>query len=364
MTAFAIHSLAISRASDEVRRSNMLSQAIKNAMRTLSIVFTALAAAPAQADLGCNGLGLGNTIDAGGISIPMGATSGQTVLTLPPSTFQAQCLLTKGQTSGITISTLTTTTTPAPGFDDVYPTSVPGLGVRYTFNGDKTCDAQNLTMKNGKIAISYLVSGIPDSAVWLYSDMTVTPSLVVTGAVKGGASVLSSAPIVKFTIKDAGGSWPKADLYGSTATGTLMTAACSVQTPGIAITLPTVATRSLASVGVIAGRQAFNLSFACAAGAQVSIVITDAVDPSNRSNVLKLAAESTAKGVGVQVLKAGHTPVLFGPDAIGQNVENQWLIGASPNGLLELPLSAQYIRTGDLAAGSIKALATFTMSYQ
>lgn len=90
MTAFAIHSLAISRASDEVRRSNMLSQAIKNAMRTLSIVFTALAAAPAQADLGCNGLGLGNTIDAGGISIPMGATSGQTVLTLPPSTFQAQ----------------------------------------------------------------------------------------------------------------------------------------------------------------------------------------------------------------------------------------------------------------------------------
>jgi type 1 fimbria pilin len=344
----------------------MFSQAIKNAMRALLVVFTALAAAPAHAGLGCNGLGLGKTVNAGAISIPMGATSGQTVLTLPPSTFQAQRAVNGGPTSGTIISNLATATAPAPGFDDVYPTNVPGLGVRYTFNGDETCDTQNQTMKNSKIAIACLVTDTSIPPVWKYSNMTVTPSLVVIGAVKGGASVLSSVPIIifTFTVKDATGSWQKANLYGSTATGTLMAATCSVQTPGIAITLPTVAVRSLASVGATAGRQAFNLSFACAAGAQVSIVITDAVDPSNRSNVFKLAAESTAKGIGVQVLKAGHTPVLFGPDAVGQNVENQWLIGASPDGLLELPLSAQYIRTGDLAAGSIKALATFTMSYQ
>lgn len=102
----------------------------------------------------------------------------------------------------------------------------------------------------------------------------------------------------------------------------------------------------------------------CAQGAKVSIVITDAVSPSNRTDVLTLGAESTAKGIGVQVLKDQRTTVLFGPDAAGTNVQNQWLIGASPDGVLTLPLSAQYVRTGAVTPGSVKALATFTMSYQ
>jgi type 1 fimbria pilin len=368
MTAFSLHLRTISGSSSRAAEPQAFWRTCKNAMRTLLLVFAALAAAPAHAGIGCNALSLNKTIAAGAISIPMSATSGQTVLTLPPSTFQAQCSLTAGTTSGTLITNLATTTAPAPGFNDVYPTNVPGLGVRYTFNvnGDAACDNHNQTMKSGAIAISCLVTGPSDTGAWVYSNMTVTTSLVVTGVIKAGASVLSSAPVITFiyTLKDVGGSWPKDPLYIAAATGTLMTATCSVQTPGIAVTLPTVSARSFASVGTTAGKQAFSLSFACASGAQVSIVITDAVDPTNRSNVLKLGAESTAKGIGVQILKDGSTPVLFGPDAVGQSVQNQWLIGASPNGSLELPLSAQYIRTGDLSAGSIKALATFTMSYQ
>jgi type 1 fimbria pilin len=366
MTAFAQHLRTISRSRSRTAKRQASWRTIKNAACALWLVFAALAAAPAHAAFGCNALALDKTIAAGAISIPMGATSGQTVLTLPPSAFQAQCLLDGGTTSGTIISNLATVTAPAPGFNDVYPTNVPGPGVRYTFDSDATCDTHNLSMKSGAIAISCLVSDPASSGKWMNSNMTITPSLVVTGTVKGGASVLSSAPIVTFTftIKNTSGSWAKDPLYLAAATGTLMTATCSVQTPGIAVTLPTVATRSFASVGATAGSQAFSLTFACAAGAQISIVITDAVDPTNRTNVLKLGAESTAKGIGVQILKNGSTPVLFGPDAVGQSVQNQWLIGASPNGLLELPLSARYIRTGDLSAGSIKALATFTMSYQ
>ncbi|HWT37156.1 MAG TPA: fimbrial protein [Paraburkholderia sp.] len=36
----------------------------------------------------------------------------------------------------------------------------------------------------------------------------------------------------------------------------------------------------------------------------------------------------------------------------------------SPNGSLQIPLTARYVRTGAVSAGSVNALATFTMSYQ
>jgi type 1 fimbria pilin len=158
--------------------------------------------------------------------------------------------------------------------------------------------------------------------------------------------------------------WPQVPVYTGSATGAITTMTCSVQTKDIAVSLPTLAAREFAAgVGAVAGKQAFQLGFTCPNSAKVSIVIMDVVTPSNRSNVLTLSPESTAKGVGIQVLKGDGTPIAFGPDAVGMSVENQWLIGTSLSGVQVLPLSAQYIRTGTIAPGSIKALATFTMTY-
>ena len=117
-------------------------------------------------------------------------------------------------------------------------------------------------------------------------------------------------------------------------------------------------------VGAVAGSVPFALSLNCTAGATVAITLSDNVDTSNQSDTLKLAAESTATGVGVQILN-GSTPVLFGPDsAVAGNV-HQWVVGASPSGPLQIPLSARYIRTaGAFNPGTVIAKATFTMSYQ
>jgi type 1 fimbria pilin len=341
---------------------------VRTAILALLLACTAFWASPAYAaTFGCEANKLNKVLDAGVISIPMGATQGQTVAVLAPNPFQTECTFPAGTpATGTIISTLDITTAPAPGFDDVYPTSVAGLGVRYTLNAPAECSTINVTIKNQSLVIPCAITGVPGGP-HVFVDMTVTPSFVVTGTVKSGASALTSAPTIKFTytIKDSAGSWPKSPLYTGVASGTLSAATCSVQTPGIAISLPNATTRAFSSgVGATAGRQAFNLSFACATGAQVSIVITDVVDPTNRTNTLKLAPDSTAKGLGVQILKSEGTPVVFGPDEAGQSVENQWLIGASPNGLLQLPLFAQYIRTGTVEAGSIKAMATFTMSYK
>lgn len=194
----------------------------------------------------------------------------------------------------------------APGFADVYKTAIDGLGVRFVFNAP-TCNASNLPLSNSKLQILCALSG-PLGGAYQDTNVTVTVIFVAYGAVKGGASTLSSIPVLSeaYISSDSPGStWSQTAIYTGSATGTLNTATCSVQTQDLAVFLPTLAVRAFAAgVGAVAGRTAFHLDFTCSTGAQVSIVITDAVTPANRSNVLTLSPESTVKGIGVQVLKA------------------------------------------------------------
>ncbi len=285
-------------------------------------------------------------------------------MTLAPAAFGGDCFFAIYPATDPFGLRLAVSTAPAAGFDDVYPTNVSGLGVRYTVLGAPECDPVSSTIKgtlNIRCAESSLGINIHFSV-----PLSMTVSFVTTGPIKSGASTLSSIPVVSTAVFNTGGTtFAKPAMYTGAASGTLSTATCSVQTPGLAVSLPNVTTNAFGSgVGATAGRTGFHLDFTCAQGAKVSIVITDAVSPSNRTDVLTPSPESTAKGIGVQVLKDQRTTVLFGPDAAGSNVPNQWLIGASPDGSLTLPLSAQYVRTGAVTAGSVKALATFTMSYQ
>ncbi|MGX7003872.1 fimbrial protein [Caballeronia sp. KNU42] len=346
----------------------------KQDLRSRRLLFQAIALAialnfsmPARAEMKCEVTNVSKVLVAGVISIPKDAPIGLTVSTLPADTFQNNCYFANVNpiaTSGTSLIDISTVAALAPGFTDVYQTSIAGLGIRYQFTSSE-CTPASSTMSNGAMVVQCPFSG-PLGGPYIYKDVHVTPSFVVVGSVKAGAATLSSVPIIKLTLETLGivGLWGKSPLYTGVATGTLSTATCSVQTDALAVALPNITNRALSSgIGATAGRQTFNLSFACASGAQVSIVITDAVTPSNRSNVLTLAPDSTAKGVGVQILKDKEVLVSFGPDAAGPGVTNQWLIGVSPNGTLLLPLSAQYIRTGDVTPGSLRALATFTMSY-
>jgi type 1 fimbria pilin len=340
-------------------------------LSTLSAVFfCALLPTPAFAAMTCNAASVNKVLAAGTIAIPMNAPPGTVVSTVAPAGFIMNCSFLNSSpyvTSGTATIQLTVTAALAPGFTDVYKTSIDGLGVRFIFNSP-ACNASNLSLSNSLLRIPCALAG-PLGGPNIATNLTVTTVFVAYGAVKGGASTLSSIPMLSEayeTSDNPGRIWPQvnAPIYTGSATGTLNVATCSVQTQDLAVNLPTPAVRAFAAgVGAVAGRQAFHLDFNCAAGAQVSIVITDAVSPSNRSNVLTPSSESTAKGIGVQVLKGDGTPVLFGPDQVGASVANQWLIGSSPTGVLVLPLSAQYIRTGAITPGSIKALETFTMSY-
>lgn len=225
----------------------------------------------------------------------------------------------------------------------------------------------NVGLANGAVRINCPFSGPLDGPIQA-ANVSVTVAFVITGVVAPGASNFSKAPTVSigFATSDGGtGYWTKSPLYTGSATGVMTHATCSVSETRVAVILPTADTNVFRSgTGAVAAPQSFTLSFSCTTGAKVLITLTDSVNPSNRTTTLQTTADSTAGGIGVQILNPAGTPVSFGPDSTLPGNLNQWTVGNSPSGELKLPLTARYIRTGVVSAGTVKALATFTMSYQ
>ncbi|MFM0044572.1 fimbrial protein [Paraburkholderia sediminicola] len=139
---------------------------------------------------------------------------------------------------------------------------------------------------------------------------------------------------------------------------------CSVTSTSVAVTLPQAYTGRLPTAGATTGATPFNLALDCSPGTRVNVTLTDASNASNTSTTLSLAPGSTATGIGLQVLN-GSTPIAYGPDSAAAGNQNQWLAGTAAGGSMTIPLTAQYVRTpGTVAPGTVKGLATFTMSYQ
>jgi type 1 fimbria pilin len=335
----------------------------------IAVLLTCVASLPAQATSTCNDQNANNTLAIGTLPIPAGAAVGSTVSTLAPVNFIVQCrFLGTGSQGASTVLTgrLSTAATLAPGFIDVYSTSIPGLGVRYTMNSSASqCNIENRALASGSLTFTCPYSG-PINGPYMPYSVFITASLVVTGPITPGATTLASAPLISFalTTEDSGGPWPQPPAYNGSASGTLSRATCSVDMTDIAVVMPRAESRNLASIGATTGPASFSLTLSCEAGATVLITLTDGVDPANRSTTLRPHPESTARGVGVQILDGAGVPVAFGPDSAAPGNTNQWSLGAAPNGSLNVPMTARYVRTGALSPGSVRALATFTMSYR
>jgi type 1 fimbria pilin len=324
--------------------------------------------------LQCSVFGGANQIVAvGNISIPADPPAvGSTIYTGPQTTYTARCNNSNGSASSagyfIRFNLSTAGYALVPGYTDVFQTNVPGVGVKFgidTFPTIDYCTASNATLQTSP-ATSVTCNRTFSEGASTYPRIFVTTSLVVTGPINGGGQVSLAGPTVgvSYTPSDnLGASFGLGNLIASYS-GQFTIATCSVNQTGVDVPLPNVGTGALSSrVGSIAGSTAFSLSFSCRTGAKVFITLTDSVNPANRGDTLQLTADSTAQGIGVQVLN-GSLPISFGADSAAVGNTNQWLIGNSPNGPLQVPLTARYISTGMVAAGTVRALATFTMSYQ
>ena len=142
-----------------------------------------------------------------------------------------------------------------------------------------------------------------------------------------------------------------------------MVKSCSVTTNPVNVPLSPVASSSLGAVGTTAGDKPFEIGLSCKAGSNVFVTMTDLTNLSNTSDQLTLTKDSTAKGVKLRILRGGGTPVGYGPDSAAIGNTNQWYVGPSGS-TSRIPLTAQYIATGPVTAGTVKGVATFTLSYQ
>jgi type 1 fimbria pilin len=139
---------------------------------------------------------------------------------------------------------------------------------------------------------------------------------------------------------------------------------CTVTTPSINVEMPRARASDLPAINSTSGDTNFNMGLTCAAGVKVAMTITDASDPGNTSTTLSLGHDSTASGIGYQIVN-NSVAVAFGPDSASAGTANQFVIvPQSVSGTYSVPLSGRYIRTGKIQPGSANAYATFTMSYQ
>jgi len=222
----------------------------------------------------------------------------------------------------------------------IFPTGVAGIGYRVTHP-----DTSN-----------YLVAYPGDSIASGSYQMSVTSGLefVKTGTIANGATVNSGTM----------GYWrydsqtnTRMENFNLSTTLTFVYPSCSVNTSTINVVLPTVSNTAFNGVGTVAGATVVPISLQCASGSQLYIEFDTANPVSGATGVIAPATGTgRAKNVGVQLINQAFTPVTFGTPA---------LVGATPNGPLNLTYYARYYQTATpVAAGTVSATATFTLSYQ
>ncbi len=296
---------------------------------------------------------------AGPYSVPRDAAVGSQVAT-------SQATATASRVNCALIETATVNGTEIAAGSGIYQTSVSGIGVSfYVVNGGSET---LITSTNGGY-VSGTISAPGSGAL-----PGVQANLVVTGQVVSGYS-LSSLPSVTITFTPTGSCTWTTGITNTLATNASNSAVvpitCTVTTPSVSVSLPTVSLGALSSVGSTAGDTSFPIGLSCASGANVYITLSDVTTPANTSTLLTLDASSTAQGIKLRILN-GSGPVAFGPDSPVAGTTHQWLVGPS-SGVNGVPLTVEYYRDDTnpsgsapaaLAAGSVHAQATFTMSYQ
>jgi len=178
--------------------------------------------------------------------------------------------------------------------------------------------------------------------------------IVATGTITNG-STLQAGTLGYWQWQGSGN--PKIEAFALGNSVTFVTSSCSVNTNPINVTLPTISTTALGSVGATAGTTPFTIGLTCtgAAGMSVSVTMNYNGSASGIQGVLLPTSGSTS-GIGVQVLDQTNTPITFG------TAEAE---GTTTVGQMSIPYSARYYQTAaTITPGTLAASATFTLTYQ
>ncbi|WP_199099310.1 fimbrial protein [Dyella sp. ASV21] len=262
-------------------------------------------------------------------------------------------------TVGTVIAT-SAVTTPTPSSSVINCTGNTSIGVYNLVGGQGT--SGSTVMPTGIAGVgyqilhpgsSYILPTYPNDSIASGNyTMSVASAvqLVVTGTITAG-STLSANTL---------GYWRYGSLrvedFVLTNSVTFAAPTCTVTTPNIAVTLPTVSNTALRTVGATAGATAFTIGLNCPAGSagqNVAVQFDTATQPTGTTGVIKPSGSAT--NVGVQLTDNSLNPITFGtPKTAGTTV-----LGANNFSYY----ARYYALTTAVGAGTLSATATFTVTY-
>lgn len=251
--------------------------------------------------------------------------------------------------------------TPGAGVSN-FPTGVAGLSYQIIRGGSILYSWPNSTLNAGgycQWSNRWQYWNCNNGSTYTFSVNTQL-NLVKTGQIATGSTLpASTLGYWQYQGLNGDGSISPVQIIAFTTTNsvTIVDPACAVTTNPINVSLPTITSNNLASIGATAGTTAFSIKLNCPSGASgmtLSIQLDYNGSASGIQGVL-LPTGGTSGGVGVQILSQSGSAVTFGSPAT---------VGTTVSGSMNIPYSASYYRTGTVKPGSLTASATFTVSYQ
>lgn len=248
---------------------------------------------------------------------------------------------------------------PSPGFADVYPTNIAGLGAKYHFASNNT--------PNCTIPFDQTISNTAYTLVChlnnndrLVLTMGSSVEFIKTGPISAGTVSTIPRVSLSYRLNHQFGVFPLSNFFSGVITGQTTIASCT--TPNVMVNLGDHITSELNAVGKFTSSTDFDIPLnSCPSGIRTIKYQVDAATrilDADRA-IVALNSSSTAQGgIGVQLLDRSNNAHKLGAA--------NTLAGTTTNGgNFRIPLRARYYRTGPvISSGTAGTSMTFTIFYE
>lgn len=236
--------------------------------------------------------------------------------------------------------------------NNVYETSVDGIGIRVSFSGVYRSPGTDIQMPGVPMSLPTVISGLPAYGI-RGIDGYITVTLIKTGPVSGGvmpAGVVMRLSIAGVTVGEPTASIGSVVVIGST---------CKVTNENIQIKLDDILASKMSGVGSTYNPKNFNVGLNCDPGARVSATLRGNDNPDTSvDGVLQLSnagGDDVADGVGIQILNNNV------PMPLDQLISLRTFTTTQET----LPFTVRYYQTkSDIKTGKANATATLEITYQ
>uniref|UniRef100_UPI003BEEFBE4 fimbrial protein n=1 Tax=Burkholderia arboris TaxID=488730 RepID=UPI003BEEFBE4 len=253
--------------------------------------------------------------------------------------------------------------------DSIYQTSVPGIGIRLRTIVDQAGMVNgnsrgNVFYENLETPSTTTSASFRPPYLWSVYAGEFRLEIIKTGDIAPGR-------VFRATIGEVAAGTIVLRRFRLSGDVVVQPASCKVTSQSIQVPLGSVPQRNFKGPGTTTPAVNFSIPIDCSGVSKnVYMTFTDSLNPGNTGNVLPLTKNSTAKGIGIQILPDGSSgnvyPIAFGPDA--GNINQQLvasLNGRSDIGKINVNLRARYIQTAEkVVPGTANGMVTYTISYQ